>query len=149
DPARPKRAFTIMPDLGAGGPITEHERLVWIAGSGPAGYVFPIDSRTGAQGSQIDVGGPVHDIPFGAGSLWVLSGGAVRQQPYPALRAVALHDRLVRAKVAVGNDPVAVVATAGFVWVASGNDRTVSRVDPSQARLAATIKLGARPTALA
>jgi DNA-binding beta-propeller fold protein YncE len=55
----------------------------------------------------------------------------------------------VRTTIAVGKDPVAVVAAAGWIWVAGENDGTVSQVDPTRARLLSTIKLGAHPTALA
>jgi DNA-binding beta-propeller fold protein YncE len=149
DPAHPERPFTIMPDQGAGSPIIERSGQVWVAGSGFDGYVFPIDSRTGASGSGIDVGGPVDGLALSAGSLWVASGGAVMEQPHPALRAVDVHDRLVRTTITVGKDPEAVVAAGGSVWVANENDGTVSRVDPSRARLVSTIKLGAHPAALA
>jgi DNA-binding beta-propeller fold protein YncE len=95
------------------------------------------------------VGGPVHDLALAAGSLWVASGGAVREQPHPALRAVDLHDRLVRTTIAIGADPVAVVAAGGWIWVAGGTDGTVARVDPARNRRMSTIGLGAQPTALA
>jgi sugar lactone lactonase YvrE len=149
DPAHPARASRIVPDLGAGGPIVVHDGQAWVAASSYAGYVFPIEGRTRYPGTPIEVGGPVHGLAFAAGTLWVLSGGAVREQPYPALRRVDLHDRLVRTTIRVGNGPVAVVAAAGSIWAASGSDGTLSRVDPRQERVVATIELGARPTALA
>jgi DNA-binding SARP family transcriptional activator/DNA-binding beta-propeller fold protein YncE len=149
DPAHPDRAQTIVPDWGAGGPIAERAGEAWAAGSSYGGYVFPIDVRTRLPGSGIAVGGPVHDLAVGAGSLWVLSGGAVREQPYPALREVDLHDQLVRSTVAVGNDPVALADAAGSIWVASAREETISRVDPSRGRVVETIKVGASPTALA
>jgi streptogramin lyase len=68
--------------------------------------------------------------------------------PHPALRAVDLHDGLVRTTVTVGKDPVALAVGAGSIWVANGTDKTISRVDPSRGRVE-TIKLGANPTALA
>jgi DNA-binding beta-propeller fold protein YncE len=149
DPVHPERAVTIMPDQGAGGPIIERHGRVWAAGSGFAGYVFPIDGASGASGTGIDVGGPVRDLTLAAGSLWVASGGAVMEQPHPALRAVDVHDRLVRTTVAVGKDPAAVVAASDSIWVADGNAATVSRVDTTRAKLVSTIELGAHPTALA
>jgi DNA-binding SARP family transcriptional activator len=149
DPVHPGRPLTITPDLGSGGPLVERSGRVWVASAGFAGYVFPIDGRTGERGSAIDVGGPVHDLALGAGTLWVASGGAVREQPHPALRAVDLHDRLVRTTIAVGTDPVAVVAAGDLIWIADRTDGTLSRVDPSQARRVSTIRLGAHPTALA
>ena len=149
DPTHLERPSRIVPDWGAGGPIIERNGQAWVAGSSFTGYVFPIAARTGARGTGIDVGGPVDGLALGAGTLWVLSGGAVREQPHPALRAVDLHDQLVRTTVAVGNDPVAIVAAVGSIWVAGESDGTMSRIDSSQSRIVATIRVGARPTALA
>lgn len=149
DPAHPERPSTITPDLGSGGPLVEHDGQVWVASGGFAGDVFPIESRTGERGDGIDVGGPIHDLALGAGSLWVASGGAVREQPHPALRAVDLHDQLVRATIATGADPVAVVVAGNSIWVADGAGATVSRVDPSRSMRVSTIRLGEHPTALA
>jgi DNA-binding SARP family transcriptional activator/streptogramin lyase len=149
DPANPARRLLITPDWGAGGPIIEQGGQAWVAGSGYTGYVFPIDDRTGVPGSGIDVGGPVKNLAFGDGHLWVISGGATREQPYPALRTVDLHDRLVQDTWHVGRDPAAVAVTAGSVWVASPTEASISRVDPSHEGVAKTIKLGPNPIALA
>src|SRR5262249_13993289 len=86
---------------------------------------------------------------IGAGSLWVLSGGAISERPHPALRIVDLHDQLVRTTVTVGNDPVAVTDAAGSIWVANDRDETISRVDPLRSRVVETIDVEASPTALA
>jgi DNA-binding SARP family transcriptional activator len=149
DPVHPERWHSILPDWGAEGPIVGRGDQVWVAGSSAAGYVFPIADRTGAAGSGVAVGGPIRGLAAYAGSLWVLSGTPALQLPRPKLRAVDLHDRLVRATVTVGKDPVALIAAAGSIWVASGTDQTISRVDPSRGRRLETIKLGANPTALA
>jgi DNA-binding SARP family transcriptional activator/streptogramin lyase len=149
DSGHPEGRSTIVPDWGAEGPIVDHAGRLWVAGSGSAGYVFPIDARTGAVGSGIAVGGPIRDLAFDGDTLWVLSGGPVIEVPRPQLRAVDIHDQLIHATVDVGKNPVAVAAAAGSVWVANRSDRTISRVDPSRGRVVETIKLGARPAALA
>jgi DNA-binding SARP family transcriptional activator len=147
DPTDPRRRQRITPDWGAGGPIIEHGGRAWAAGSGYAGYIFPIDDRTRVVGAGIDVGGPVDDLAFGDGRLWVLSGGAFREQPYPALRSVDVHDRLIQDTWHPGKNPTAVVATARSAWIATAG--SISRVDPGREGIAATIKLGAIPIALA
>jgi DNA-binding SARP family transcriptional activator/DNA-binding beta-propeller fold protein YncE len=145
DPAHPQTPHAIMPDWGAEGPIVRRGEQVWVAGSSSAGYVFPItDPQTG-----IAVGGPIRDLAPYAGSLWVLSGNPVVELPRPALRAVNLHDQLIRTSVTVGKDPVALAVAAGSIWVANGTDKTISRVDPSRGRPVKTIKLGVNPTAIA
>jgi sugar lactone lactonase YvrE len=149
DPAHPERPKTITPNLGTGGPLIERAGTAWVASAGVPGYVFPIEGRNGESDSGIDVGGPVHDLAVAAGNLWVASGNPVREQPHPALRAVDLHDQIVRTTIAVGADPVAVVAAGDSIWVADGTGGTVSRVDPSRTWRVSTISLGAHPTALA
>jgi DNA-binding SARP family transcriptional activator/streptogramin lyase len=147
DPAHPSLAKRIEPDSGVGGPIAVRGAEAWIAGYGPV--VFPIKARSArVSGAPIDVGGPVRDLAIGADALWVLGDAAV-EQPRPKLRPVDLDDRVPRDKIAVGSDPVAVVAATGSIWVASGADKTISQIDPSTGQVVQTIKVGASPTALA
>ncbi len=145
DPADPRHLLRIVPDSGARGPIAFHDGEAWVAGSGD---VFPIEARSGVPGDPIRVGG-VRGLAFGAGSLWVVSGGpghigGVRQ----ALRRVDTESRLVQTTIPVGSDPVAVAVTAGSVWVASRSDRAIKRVDAEQNRVD-TLGLGSAPIALA
>jgi DNA-binding SARP family transcriptional activator/streptogramin lyase len=149
DPAHPDQRDTITPDLGAEGSMVERNGRMWVAGSGFAASVFPVVERTREVGTGIPVGGPIQDLAVDGDTLWVLSGSPVLELPRPRLRAVDIHDQLLRATVTVGEDPVAVAAGAGSIWVASRRDRTISRVDPSPGRVVETIKLGARPAALA
>jgi streptogramin lyase len=149
DPAHPEHRDTITPQWGAAGPIVEYDGRLWVAGSGSAAYVFPVAERTGELGTGISVGGPIHGLAVAGNTVWVLSGGPAFAQPRPVLRAVDLRDQLPRARVSVGEDPVAVAAAARSIWVANRSDRTLSRVDPSRGRVVETINLGARPAALA
>jgi DNA-binding SARP family transcriptional activator len=143
DPARRRR---IVPDDGVQGPIDYHDGKLWVAG---ADQVFPITATTGIPGAGARVG-IVRDLAFGAGSLWVVSGGAAHVGGIDqALRRVDAHSRLVEATIPVGSDPEAVAVASGSVWVASLTDGTVERVDPNRERVVETIALGAKPVALA
>jgi YVTN family beta-propeller protein len=54
----------------------------------------------------------------------------------------------VVATVAVGTSPQGIAFTAGSLWVANVDDRTVSRVDPVTGRVINTLPVGYRPAGL-
>ena len=145
NPVKPGRSRVIVPDDGAGGAITYRGGEAWVAGYDD---VFPIAASTGVPGRGITVG-PASSLAFGAGSLWVVSGGAMDQGVVRALRRVDLRGRLVEATIAVGRQPIAVAVAGGSIWVADGSDRAIQRVDPAKDRIVETIPLGGRPAALA
>jgi DNA-binding SARP family transcriptional activator len=146
DATNPRNSpLPIVPDAGVEGAMTYHGGKVWVAG---ANQVFPITEETAIPtGAMVGV---VRDLAFGAGSLWVVSGGnghvgGVVQ----ALRRVDPHTGLVQATIAVGSDPVSVAVAGGSIWVAVRTAGAIERVDPAQDRAVDTISLGAKPTALA
>jgi YVTN family beta-propeller protein len=49
----------------------------------------------------------------------------------------------------VGTRPIAIVADGGAVWVANVEDNTVSRIDPTNDRVTATLDVHSDPSALA
>jgi DNA-binding beta-propeller fold protein YncE len=136
----------IIPDDGVQGALAYHDGSLWVAG---ADQVFPIKATTGVPGAGTRVG-VVRDLAFGAGALWVVSGGAAEAGGVnPALRRVDPVSRLVQATIPVGSDPEAVAVAGGAVWVASRTDGVIERIDPSQNRVVETIAVGAKPVALA
>jgi DNA-binding SARP family transcriptional activator/DNA-binding beta-propeller fold protein YncE len=146
DPSDPRHARPIVPDGGVQGALAYHDGKLWVAG---ADQVFPVTATTGIPGAGARVG-VVRDLAFGAGSLWVASGGPGHVGGIvQALRRVDPHSRLVQATIAVGSDPVAVAAAGGSIWVASRTDGMVERVDPARNRVVETIAVGAKPVALA
>jgi DNA-binding SARP family transcriptional activator/streptogramin lyase len=150
DPAHPDRQREmITPQWGTEGPLVDLDGGLWVAGSGSAAYVYPIAGHPPEVGTGIYVGGPIRDLAVVGDTMWVLSGGPAFDRPRPALRAVDLRDQLPGMSVSVGQDPVAVAAAAGSIWVADRSDRTIWRVDPSRGRVVETLKLAARPAALA
>jgi DNA-binding SARP family transcriptional activator/streptogramin lyase len=141
-----RRGVPIMPDDGVEGAITYHDGEVWVAGED---QVFPIEADTRIPGSGASVG-VVHDLAFGAGSLWAVSGGvAHRGGIVQALRRIDPHTRFVLATIPVGSDPVSVASAGGSIWVASLTDGVLERVSPEQNRVVDTIALHAKPVALA
>src|SRR5262249_61107180 len=114
-----------------------------------AAAVAPCGPRMCVPARPVSVGG-VGGLGFGAGSLWVVSGGpghigGVRQ----ALRRVDTESRLVETTVPVGSDPVGVAFGAGSIWVASRSDRQIKRVDAEQNRVVDSLRIGSAPIALA
>jgi DNA-binding SARP family transcriptional activator/streptogramin lyase len=146
DTANARNALPIVPDEGVQGAISYHDGQVWVAG---AYEVFPITAATGIPGTGASVG-VVRDLAFGAGSLWVVSGGPAHVGGVSqALRRLDPHTGLVQATIPVGSDPVAVAIAGGSVWVAARTDGKIERVDPKTNRVVKTIAVGAKPIALA
>jgi len=141
-----RRADPQIPDAGAQGPVVFGAGKAWVAGSD---QVFPIDARTSIPGPGMTVG-TARGIAFAGRDLWVVSGGPGHVGGVvQALRPVDLESGLPGTPIDVGSDPRAVASAAGSIWAASRSDGTVSRVDPAEDRVLATIPLGASPTALA
>jgi DNA-binding SARP family transcriptional activator/streptogramin lyase len=145
DAANTRIRKPIVPDDGVTGAIVYRDGNAWVAGGD---HVFPIAAETGLPGSGARVG-PVGDLAFGAGSLWVVSGvpghtGGIVQ----ALRRVDPYTGLPQATTAVGSVPVSVAVAADSVWVAARSEGIIERVDPAQNRVVDRIAVGAKPTAL-
>jgi YVTN family beta-propeller protein len=147
-PADTASRMSIVPDLGASGPITYGDTEIWVSGSG---FVFPITPETGIPRSGTRVGGVVHDVAWGEG-IWVVSGGPARTSGVaPALRRVDPRTGLLATTIAVGERPVRIAVAAGSTWVAStrGDQGTVYRIDPTEDRVVGTITVGSIPTSIA
>jgi DNA-binding SARP family transcriptional activator len=136
----------IVPDYGVQGAIAYKDGRLWVGGGD---QVFPIVAATGVPevGARVGV---VRDLAFGAGSLWVVSGGVAHVGGIDqALRRVDPSSQLVLATIAVGSDPEAIAVAGGSVWVASRTDGAIERVNPGRNLVVETIALGAKPVALA
>jgi hypothetical protein len=145
DAADGRNPHPVIPDGGVEGAIALRDGQLWVAGE--AG-VFPISTANESAGPVIELG-VVHGLASAAGSLWVLSGGlAQRSGIAPALRRIDPETGIPVATILVGNDPVAVAAAGGSIWVASRSDRMIERVDPASDRVVARIAVAAEPIAL-
>jgi YVTN family beta-propeller protein len=51
----------------------------------------------------------------------------------------------VSATIPVGRSPAGVTVGAGSIWVANSGDGTVTRIDPSDGNILATIHVGGSP----
>src|SRR5262249_25675539 len=135
DPADPSaQPLPALPDDGVQGAIRYHGGEGWVAGSS---QVFPLTSpsRIPIAGTGAPVGA-VTDLAFGAGSLWVVSGGPGHLGGLAqALRRVDPGTLAPEQTIAVGSNPISVAVAASSVWVASRSDAVVERVDPELNRV--------------
>jgi DNA-binding SARP family transcriptional activator/ABC-type branched-subunit amino acid transport system substrate-binding protein/DNA-binding beta-propeller fold protein YncE len=100
---------------------------------------------------RIDLGSPLNGVAVGAGGIWVVSGTSAR--------AIRLNRRghvtglipIVSSPGFQSPYPLAVAAGEGFVYVLNGNTATVTKIDPDQRIVEATIPVGIdrRPVSLA
>lgn len=80
-------------------------------------------------------------LTFAVGGLVALAcGPAATVVPSPTIDPSEPYS----AAIVVGNSPMPAVAGGGAIWVANAGDGTVSRIDPVQARVVATITVGDR-----
>jgi YVTN family beta-propeller protein len=103
-------------------------------------------SRISVTGNRVDkvltFPGPPNHIAATGNGLWVTDGtGDV---------AAALNgDRGRIVTVPVGGEPTGLTAVGNTVWVASTANGTLSRIDARRPAVVATVRVGARPYAVA
>jgi branched-chain amino acid transport system substrate-binding protein len=110
-----------------------------------------VDPRNARILDRIDLGSPLNDVTVGAGGIWAISGMAAT-----AIRLNHRGDVTTRIPIASTPDfqspyPLAIAAGDGFVYVLNGNTATVTKIDPAQSVVEATIPIGIgrRPVSLA
>jgi hypothetical protein len=141
-----RNPHAIIPDGGVEGAIAYRSGELWVAG---VSGVFPISAKTGTAGLGSNVG-MVQDLAFSNRGLWVVSGAPGHLHDIAqALRRIDPETGIPIATIAVGNDPVAVAAAGGSIWVASRSDGMIERVDPTRDRVVARITVGSKPIAIA
>jgi YVTN family beta-propeller protein len=105
---------------------------------GPSDLV-EVDPQSGETvGRPVRLESLAEDLEIGQGAVWVARrrGILVRVDP---------NSHRVVAQIRVGRAPRSVAVGESGVWVANGDDNTVSRIDPSTNRVIATIPVGDHP----
>jgi streptogramin lyase len=118
------------------------EGRVWHAS--PLGRVTVIESATNTVTNTADVSDALDDISVGEGAVWAMNATTDDS----VLRIDPVTGQAMGSPVRVGRTPTAVAAGAGAVWVTSGRDHTVTRIDPATLDLK-TIELGGAATSVA
>ena len=118
------------------------EGRVWHAS--PLGRVTVIESATNTVTNTADVSDALDDISVGEGAVWAMNATTDDS----VLRIDPATGQAMGSPVRVGRTPTAVAAGAGAVWVTSGRDGTVTRIDPATLDLK-TIDLGGAATDVA
>jgi YVTN family beta-propeller protein len=137
------RAMRIVSRIDVGiepATLSVGEGVVWAGGS--RNIVKRINSRTNEVDREWEVQQGPLAIATGVEAAWVTAAGQ---------DVVARIDTVTgtMTTVQVGDYPTAVAVGHGSVWVANAGDGTLSRIDPETSRIAATIRLGASPEAIA
>jgi YVTN family beta-propeller protein len=146
---RAGRVVRTIPVAGTPLAVTVGGGSVWVLNSDLAAArssISRIDPRYSRVVATIPLPSSVL-IGSGAGIAWdghavwavTQAGGAFRIDP---------ATNRVTATVPVGDDPVALVASDGSVWVASRRDSTISRIE-APATVTATVKVGVAPSSIA
>ncbi|MBT2519178.1 hypothetical protein J7E29_17190 [Streptomyces sp. ISL-90] len=112
--------------------ITSDGTLVWLFVGGPL-TLLGLEQSTGAIVRTFEVTAGLQGLRFAGDALWASSpatGELVRLDP------VSGEETL---RVAVGPQPAFIASGAGSLWVMNQGDGTVSRVDPADGAVLATI----------
>jgi YVTN family beta-propeller protein len=111
---------------------------VWVANSAD-GTVSRLNAGSGKVEQTLPGAVGVTGLTVAFGHVWAVA---------PASGDVVELDGS-QGNIPVGNDPYAITAAAGALWVANREDGTVSRVDPGARSVTRTITVGRAPAALA
>jgi YVTN family beta-propeller protein len=125
-------ALAITYDSGAVWVVTGLEQLV------------RIDARTGKKTGEFLVGYP-RVASAGYGSVWV---GLNLYAPSGALAQVDANSLQLESRTPI-IDPVAIAVGRTAVWVASGSNKAVYRIDPDSGKVAAVVHVGGAPAGVA
>jgi YVTN family beta-propeller protein len=145
DPSKEQSVGTIPVD-GVPAGVAASKTSAWVAtGSNELDRIDPQYDRLTAKHVVKTIGSfysgaPDRPAVLAFGSLWIVHPDGYVQQVDPS-------SLKVEKTVDVGNNPTAITAGDGFVWVANQADGTVTRIDPTTL-LTATIPVGHGPAAL-
>jgi DNA-binding beta-propeller fold protein YncE len=113
---------------------------VWITDGSP--MLTRIDPERPRIVDRIDLGSALNGVALGAGAVWVVSGSSAE--------AIRLDRRgEVTARIQIASEPgfespypLTTEVGEGFVWVLNGNTATVTKIDPEQRAVVATVPIG-------
>jgi branched-chain amino acid transport system substrate-binding protein len=110
-----------------------------------------VDPRRVKILDRIDLGSPLDDVAVGAGGIWAISGRSATAIRLNRRGAVITRIPIVSSPDFQSPYPLAVAVGEEFVYVLNGNTATVTKIDPEQRIVAATIPIGIdrRPVSLA
>ncbi|MFL5962413.1 MAG: ABC transporter substrate-binding protein [Gaiellaceae bacterium] len=101
-----------------------------------------IDPATGRLLNTFDLGTALDGVSAGAGSVWTISGESATALRVNRRGAVTARVSIVSKPNFASPYPMQVRIGAGYVWVLNANTATVTKIDPEQRSVAATIPIG-------
>jgi len=143
-----RRILQSIPLGGAPTALSATPGAVWVTDTtGEISRIDPEYNRPIPTGQQLAAGsllphGTAWPMQAASGSIWIVDPDGYVAQFDPGA------GRPTGAEVDVGNEPSAVAAGAGSLWVANSADGTVTRIDPATL-MATTIPVGHGPDAVA
>ena len=110
-----------------------------------------VDPRTNDVADTIELLHPLNGVTTGDGVVWVISGSAATLIALDRRGRRTLEIPIVSQPGLESPYPLQVRAGEGFVWVLNGNTASVTKVDPIQRTISATVPIGIErgPTRLA
>jgi branched-chain amino acid transport system substrate-binding protein len=110
-----------------------------------------VDPRSVKILDRIDLGSALGGVAVGAGGIWAISGTSATAIRLNRRGDVTARIPIVSSPGFQSPYPLAVAAGEGFVYVLNGNTATVTKIDPNQRIVEATIPIGIdrRPVSLA
>jgi branched-chain amino acid transport system substrate-binding protein len=101
-----------------------------------------VDPASNTVARRIDLGSPLDGVAAGDGALWAISGASATAIRLDRLGNVAVRIAIVSKPGLESPYPLAVAVGEGYVWVLNGNTDTVTKIDPAERTVAATIPIG-------
>ena len=105
---------------------------VWV---GSSDAITPVDPRTNAVGTRIEVPNVAGFFAFGFDSAWVSDYDA------SIVRRVDLGTGEVIAEIAVGDSPEGIAFSEDSVWVANHHGGSLTRIDPATNTVVTTLEV--------
>jgi branched-chain amino acid transport system substrate-binding protein len=101
-----------------------------------------VDPRTSRVVDRIDLRSPLNGVAAGADAVWAISGASATAIRLDGRGRVTVRIPIVSRPGFESPYPLMVRLGEGFVWVLNANTATVTKIDPEQRTVSATIPIG-------
>jgi DNA-binding SARP family transcriptional activator/ABC-type branched-subunit amino acid transport system substrate-binding protein/DNA-binding beta-propeller fold protein YncE len=113
---------------------------VWVADG--SRRLIRVDPATAKPASQVDLGARLDGVAVGLDAVWAISGADASLIRLNSRGRKTARIPIVSRPGFQSPFPLAVAVGEGYVWVLNGNTATVTKIDPKQRGVYATIPIG-------
>jgi streptogramin lyase len=131
-------AITAAQGPASWGSLAAGEGAVWLTVG--SSILTEVDPATGKAVRRIDLHVPLNGVTTGDGAVWAISGPKAKLVRLDRSGKVTSTIAIVSNPGPLSSYPESVAVGEGYVWVLNGNTGTVTKVDPSQQTISATIQ---------